>query len=67
MQQQQLATQLQIATDDREDKQNAVKEEIILQGQVDIEKDNNKARNDMSLQNMKGAQDIILNTNPENL
>jgi len=65
MQQQQLATQLQIATDDREDKQNAVKEEIILQGQVDIEKDNNKARNDMALQNMKGAQDIILNTTPE--
>jgi len=65
MQQQQLATQLQIATDDREDKQNAVKEEIILQGQVDIEKDNNKARNEMALQNMKGAQDIILNTTPE--
>jgi len=67
MQQQQLATQVQIAQENREDAQMAVKEEIILQGQVDIEKDNNKARNDMALQNMKGNQDIILNTNSENL
>jgi hypothetical protein len=65
MQEQQLATQLQIANDDREDRQMAVKEEIVLQGQVDMEKDNNKARNDMSIQNLKGQQDIILNTNPE--
>ena len=66
-QQQALATQIQIAQEDREDKQASEKENIVLQGQVDMEIDNNKARNDMFKDNLRAQNDIILNTNPEEL
>lgn len=63
MQQQQLQTQLQIAQENREDMQNAKKEEIVLQGQVDQEVDNNQARNKMYENQMKATNEIINNQN----
>jgi hypothetical protein len=62
MQQAQLETQIQISDADREDRQNATKEEIILTGQVQMEVDNNKSKNELYKQNMKGQQEIITNT-----
>lgn len=62
MQQQSLQTQLQIAQENREDLQNATKEEIVLKGQVEMEVDNNRARNDSDLLGKKIGGDIITKT-----
>lgn len=59
MNEQQLATQLQIAQESREDAQVNEKDNIVLQGQVDMEIDNNKAKNDMFKQSQKIEGDII--------
>lgn len=65
MQQQQLATQVQIAADNREDEQKNQKDNIILQGQVQVEVDDNKAKNEMYKQNLKASQEAVLNSNPD--
>lgn len=62
MQQQQLQTQIQIAQEDREDKQAAKIAEIEAQGQVDLMLQNNKAGNTMQENQMKAQNDIILNS-----
>lgn len=62
MQQQQLQTQLQIANDDREDRQAAEIEKVVVQGQVQMEVDNNKAKNEMYRTNLEAQNDIIINT-----
>jgi hypothetical protein len=59
-----LQTQIQIATENREDSQNAKKEEIVLKGQVQKEVDNNKARNDMYKGAMDTEADILSNFDP---
>lgn len=63
-QQQQMAlqTQIQIATENREDAQKNTKEDIILQAEVQKDVDNNKARNDMHLTSLQSENDIITNT-----
>lgn len=62
-QQQQLQTQIQIAQENREDLEAAEKELAVLKGQVQIEVDNNKAKNDMFHTSVKAENDI-LNTPP---
>lgn len=59
MQQAALQTQVQIADADREDRQNATKEEIILAGQVQMEVDDNKGKNKLYETSLKGQQEII--------
>ena len=56
---QQNATNLQIAKEDREDAQQNQKDNIILQGQVQMEVDNNKAKNSLYETNLKTQADII--------
>jgi hypothetical protein len=58
MAQQQMATQIQIADADREDRQAADKENIVVKGQVQTQVDDNKAQNDLILQNAKQAHEI---------
>ncbi len=60
MAQQQMQTQLQIANENREDHQESRQAEIVTQAQMDIEIDNNKAKNDMALQQQKSMSDIII-------
>jgi len=62
MQQQQLQTQLQIAQENREDLQKQETDSIVLKGQVQMEVDNNKARNDSDLLGKKIGGDIITKT-----
>jgi len=62
MQQQQLQTQLQIAAENREDLQKQETDSIILKGQVQMEVDNNKAKNDSDLLSKKIGGDIITKT-----
>jgi hypothetical protein len=61
--QMQQQTQLQIAQENREDIQNASKEDIVLKGQVQMEVDNNKARNSMTEQQIKSQNDLLTNNN----
>jgi hypothetical protein len=61
MQQQALATQVQIAQEDREDKQKNDADLVILQGQVQMEVDNNKGKNALFQQNLKNVHDINMN------
>lgn len=62
MQQQQLQTQLQIATETREDNQKQKIDEINTKTQGQMMIDDNKAENDMHLNNMQNAHEI--NTMP---
>jgi len=59
MQQEQLQTQIQLAQENREDIQKHSSDEIILQGEVDIQRDNNKAMNKAQELQMKAQNDII--------
>ena len=54
MQQAQLEQQLQIHQEEREDIQKQEVDVVMMKTQGQIEIDNNKARNEMHLQNMKG-------------
>lgn len=58
----QMQQNLQLAEMDREDRQQNDKDNIVLQGQVDMEIDNNNARNKMFEQQNKD-QNTILNNN----
>lgn len=62
--QQQLQTQLQIEEGNREDLQQAAKDEIVLKGQVQIEVDKAKAENDAMLLHQKTMGDIVTKTEP---
>ncbi|MFA7287645.1 MAG: hypothetical protein WC055_02080 [Melioribacteraceae bacterium] len=64
MQQQQLETQLQIAKEDREDRQAAEQQNIVTKGQVEIEVNRAKAESDSVLLNQKINGDIITKTQP---
>src|SRR6187399_883960 len=64
MQQQQLATQVQIASDDREDRQAADQQNIITKGQVQLQVDDNRMKGDAFLLNQKINGDIITKTEP---
>lgn len=61
MQQQQLQQQLQIAQEDREDRQSADSENIQLKGAVQMEVDDNKAKNKTIELYQKGQQDSLNN------
>jgi hypothetical protein len=56
-------TQLQIAQENREDGQQNEKDNIILDGQVKMEIDNNQARNKM-YENQAKDQNNFLNNKP---
>jgi len=62
MEQARLDQQLQIANDDREDRQNQEAAIVKLQGEVQMLVDNNKAKNNMHELNLKGQQEIIKST-----
>lgn len=62
MQQQALQTQVQIAADDREDRQQQSSSEIILKGEVQKDVNAAKQEGDMHLQNQKIQGDIITKT-----
>lgn len=57
MAQQQNQTQLQLAQENREDLQANEKDNIVLAGEMQMEVDNNQARNKMFEQNLKGQQE----------
>jgi hypothetical protein len=59
MQQQQLQTNLQIAQEDREDRQNQASNDIMLKGKVQMEVDDNKAKNKVIEQNHKMSNDML--------
>ncbi len=62
MQQAQLDQQLQIHQEEREDIQRQQSEIVELQGQVQMMVDDNKAKNNMHEQNLKGQQEILKST-----
>ncbi len=55
-----LQTQIQIADADREDRQIASKEEIQLKGQMQMQVDDNKAKNDMFKTNLQSESDLLI-------
>lgn len=59
MQQQSLETQVQIATENREDQQKAKMDEIYAKGEVQIEVDKQKAMNDARLIHVQSQSDLI--------
>ena len=63
---QQMATQIQIAQEDREDRQASEIEKVITKAKADtagqIEIDNNKARLDTAILGLKTQSNIIANT-----
>lgn len=62
-QQQQMAlqTQLKIAEDTREDTQAADKENIVLKGQIQMQVDDNKSKNDMFHTTLEAENDFLSN------
>lgn len=58
--QQSLQTQIQISDADREDRQSADLQKEVVKGQVQMEVDNNKAKNTMFEQNLKNTHEINL-------